>query len=80
VKWANPSVRPFIDSGEAALRKSYYGPAWYQQYSAIIVVCAVALLGLLHKTILRTADEGNPVREHRPGAVQPAEQGSELGV
>jgi urea carboxylase system permease len=46
-------------------RTSYYGSAWYQQYSAIIVAGAVIVVGVIHRALLRRVDESEAVAEHR---------------
>ena len=49
-------------------RQEYYGTAWYQQYSAIIVVGAVLVLGVIHQLLVNRTDESEAIAEHRaPG-------------
>lgn len=54
-------------------RQEYYGSAWYQQYSAIIVVCAVLILGLVHQLLLRRTDGSEAIAEHRAAGTAPAD-------
>ena len=54
-------------------RREYYGTAWYQQYSAIIVVGAVLILGVIHQLLVRRSDESEAIAEHRPSAVPSAD-------
>lgn len=48
-------------------RQEYYGTAWYQQYSAIIVVGAVLILGVIHQLLVRRTDESEAIAEHSIG-------------
>jgi urea carboxylase system permease len=60
-------------------RKEYYGTAWYQRYSPLIVLAAVIGLGAIHRFLVRRADESEAVAEHRPArGVQAGEVGASV--